>query len=284
MVSASADGIQATTPMMRRMLLVASLLVFLVGIQLFILTEQTDRFFAWTIASPLTAAFLGAAYWASFAIELAAARQRTWARARIAVPSVVIFTGLTLVVTLMHLDRFHFGDPDPLTRFAAWVWLSVYVVVPPLLLVLLAGQLRAPGIDMPRIAPLPAWVLIVLGAHAALLTIIGAALLIAPVAAAPLWPWALTPLTARAIGAWAFALGIAAAHSIAENDWARIHVATVSYTAFGILEVIALARYPGEFAWNTPQGWVFLLFLASILVVGIYGWRVSARYAARGVG
>lgn len=54
-----------TLPATRVMPYVAAGLVFTVGITLNLLTEQTDRFFAWTIATPLTAAFLGAAYWPS---------------------------------------------------------------------------------------------------------------------------------------------------------------------------------------------------------------------------
>ena len=59
---------------MRWMLLLASGLVFVVGIQLFLLSEQTERYFAWTINPPMTAAFLGGAYWSSFLLELMAAR------------------------------------------------------------------------------------------------------------------------------------------------------------------------------------------------------------------
>ena len=102
----------------------------IVGIQLFILSEQTDRFFAWTIQNPLTAAFLGGAYWASFAMEFLAARRRVWAYARIAVPAVLIFTGMTLVVTLLHLGQFHLNSPDLITRGVAWAWLIVYAIVP----------------------------------------------------------------------------------------------------------------------------------------------------------
>ena len=86
------------------MLLTASILVFLVGVQLSILTERTQSFIACTIRSPLTAAFLGAAYWSSLSLDLLASRQRIWSRARIAVPAVLAFTGLTLVVSLIHLD------------------------------------------------------------------------------------------------------------------------------------------------------------------------------------
>jgi hypothetical protein len=273
-------GVRPTTVGMRRMLLVASILVFVVGIQLFILTEYTDRFFAWTIQNPLSAAFLGAAYWASFAMEFLASRRRVWAYTRIAVPAVLIFTTLTLVVTLLHLVQFHLNDPNLITRGAAWAWLMVYVIVPPLMGVLLFRQLRVPGGDPPRQAPLPGWVRAILIIHAAIMIPLGLALLIAPAATIGLWPWMLTPLTGRAIGAWSLALGIAAAQAFWENDWARVHVATMSYTVFGALELLALIRYTGNVDWNKPQAWIYVLFLVSVLVVGVYGWRQSSREVA----
>lgn len=55
------------------------------------LSDQTEHYFAWTIASPLTAAFLGAAYWASAVLELMAARERAWSHGRVAVPAVLLF-------------------------------------------------------------------------------------------------------------------------------------------------------------------------------------------------
>lgn len=56
--------IRSLTPSMRWLLLIGSLLAFIAGLQLFVLSEQTSHFFAWTIDVPLTAAFLGAIYWA----------------------------------------------------------------------------------------------------------------------------------------------------------------------------------------------------------------------------
>jgi hypothetical protein len=47
---------------MRWLLLAAGFLVLLAGFQLFILTEYTDRYFAWAIQPFITAAFLGAGY------------------------------------------------------------------------------------------------------------------------------------------------------------------------------------------------------------------------------
>src|SRR5438093_409463 len=120
---APATAFQPVRPGLRRMLYVSALLVFGIGLPLFLLSGQTDRYFAWTIQSPLTAAFLGAAYWASGVLELGAARQRWWPNVRSSVLPVFIFTVLTTLVTLVHLDRFHLAVPDLWTRFVTWAWL-----------------------------------------------------------------------------------------------------------------------------------------------------------------
>lgn len=268
---------RATTPGMRRMLVVASLLVFMAGIPLTLLTEHTDVYFAWTIKSSLTAAFLGAAYWSSGVIELLAAREALWSRARIAVPAVLVFTALTLVVTLVHSDKFHFTSTNTLTLVGTWVWLLVYALVPIALVVLLVVQLRAPGGDPPRRALLPVWVRSTLALNAAVMVTLGVALLLTPLAAVGLWPWALTALSGRAVGAWLVGLGISAGQAVWENDLQRTRVVLISSIVFAALQFVALARYPGEFAWSSPSGWVYLLFLADLLAVGVYGWWATQR-------
>jgi hypothetical protein len=277
MTQAPLTGIRRTTAGTRCILLVASVLVFLVGVQLFVLTEMTDTFFAWTIGSPLTAAFLGAAYWASCVMEYAASRQGTWAAARVAVPAVLVFTGVTLLVTILHIDLFHLDSPSVLTGFLTWAWLFVYAVVPPVMTVLLVRQMRAKGSDPRRGVALSRWFRGLLSAHAALLVPLGVALLVIPTIAGGIWPWTLTPLTGRAIGAWLLGLGIAAIHAVRENDWGRIRPATMSYVAFGGLQLVALVRYPSELDWAVPQTWVYLLFLLSALGAGAYGWWQATR-------
>ena len=51
---------------LRRFYSVAIVLVTSVGFFTFVLSEDTKRLFAWTINPPLTAAFLGANYFAAF--------------------------------------------------------------------------------------------------------------------------------------------------------------------------------------------------------------------------
>jgi len=257
------------TPGMRRLLYTASVLVLLAGIQLFVFTGRTDSFFAFTIANPLAAAFLGAAYLAAVPIEALAGRQAAWANARIAVPAVLVFTVLTLAVTLTHLGQLHLG-----ARFAAGTqivtvaWIAIYVLVPALMLILLATQAHTPGADPPRPAGLPGWLSVVLAAQAIVLLGLGTGLFVAPGPAAALWPWKLTPMMAQATGAWLISLGVAAGHAVLERDARRLRPAAAGSILLAVLLSIALARYPHQFAWRSASGIVYLIFLATMLLTG----------------
>ncbi len=256
-------------PWMRAILYLASALVLISGFQLFVLSDFTAQYFAWTVKPSLTAATLGAAYLASCVLEFSAARKRIWAHARIAIPAVMIFTSLTLVVTILHLDRFHITDSDLMSRNAAWAWLIIYVGIPPLLGGIWLLQARIAGTIPARGKPLHRAFAACLALAVIVLIPIGLGMLIAPQSVIPVWPWVLTPLTARAIGAWAFALGFAMAHALWENDWERVQAATWSIATFGLLELLALARYPGDMKWELPQAWFYSLFMALIAIAGV---------------
>jgi uncharacterized membrane protein len=122
--------IKKTTKEIQVILIIASILVVSVGSSLYFFSEKTDLLFSWTITPPLTAAYLGAGYLAAFVLEYLASREKSWANARIAVPGMWSFTFVTLIVTLYHLDRFHFDSPNLITVAGTWVWLLVYILVP----------------------------------------------------------------------------------------------------------------------------------------------------------
>jgi hypothetical protein len=256
-------------PGMRWLLFIAAILVLLAGFQLFVFTERTNTYFAWTIVNPLAAAFLGASYWASVSIEALAGRQRVWANARIAVPAVLTFTVLTLVATLLHLKKFHFSASFPTaTRAVTWAWLSIYVLVPVLMLIVLIVQARTPGTDPPRSATLPRWIYVVLAVQVVVFLGLGIALFAAPDQAALAWPWKLTPLLSRATGAWLISLGVAAGHALFERDARRLRPAAVGYVLLAMLQAIALARYPHQFEWSSSSGVIYLIFLVIMLMTG----------------
>ena len=84
-----------------------------------------------------------------------------------------------------------------------------------------------------------------------------------------MWPWALTDLTGRAIGAWLVALGIAALHVTIEDDFERTRSAVYAYVALAVLQLIAVARYTDVLDWGDARTYVYLAFLLSMLAAAV---------------
>src|SRR3954454_14895582 len=150
-ISARSRRIRRVLPSMRALLVIFSVLTALAVGALYVLAERTQDYFAWTIQPPLTAAFLGAGYAAGFVLVVLSLRDPVWVHSRVAVLTILVFVVLTLVATLLHLDRMHFsaeftGRPL-MAQAAAWFWFAVYVAIPVLMLVALYPQERAPGRD-----------------------------------------------------------------------------------------------------------------------------------------
>lgn len=267
---------QTLLPSMRRLLAAAAVLVFLAGVQLFAFPTRTDEYFSWTIASPMTAVFLGAAYWSAVALEVSGAQARTWSQGRIAVPTVFVFTTLTLAATLLHLDLFHFGAQHSLaTRAVTWAWLAIYTVVPVLMIVITVRQRQAKVVDPPRTRRLPGWVRLALTVLVVIFGVIGLALFLVPGTGAAWWPWELTPLTSRAIGAWLISLGVAAAHSLFEDDVARIRPLGATAMVFAVLQAVALLRYGRELDWSSLSTIGYVAVLATLFGLGLWALRAG---------
>lgn len=243
------------------------ILVLLAGIQLYILSEETDRYFAWTIGVPLTAAFLGSGYWGAMVSTLYVLRVPTWVQGRSTVATAFTATSLLCLATFIHLDLFHLDSSVFITWLAAWVWVIVYVVVPPTLIYMFLAQTRVPGNNPPSRHDLPVWMKAFLVAQVLLGATTGAALFLIPSETIEHWPWALTPLTARAIGSWLCAVGATAAAVLWENDLARLAGTFWGLATFAALQLVALGRYEGTVEWGDVSAWVYIGFLVSLLAV-----------------
>jgi hypothetical protein len=270
MTSHQPDHGARAIPAMRWLLGLAALLVFLAGVQLFVFPLDTDTRFAWTIGSPMTAVFLGASYWSAVGLELSGAVTRWWAVARVAVPAVFLFTTLTLVVTLIHLDKFHLGAEHAVaTRAVTWAWIAVYALVPLLMLLAWWWQHRV-GAQVPPAAGLPVPVRAILAVLAVTLLVLGVALLVAPGWADAAWPWPLTPLTGRAVGAWNVGLGVAAGHAWLVDDPGSLGPIGVTGVLFGVLQGVALLRYGDELAWGSLPAVGYVAVLVGVTAVGAW--------------
>jgi hypothetical protein len=276
-MSASTEVTQLIPPM-RWLLYVAAFLVFLAGLVLFVFPLRTEEWFAWTVNPPMTAVFLGAAYWSSAGLEVTGARSANWDSARLAVWPVFVFTTLTLGVTLLHLDRFHLSsDTAPTAQVATWAWLAIYAIVPVAMLVISWMQIRsrrpAPKSVTAGRPVLPPALRLLLVGIAAVLLLYGVALLAIPIPAATWWPWPLSELTARAIGAWLVGLGWAAAQGQLSGDLRTVRPVALTSVAFVILQALALLRYGDALTWPSAPAIGFVTVLLAIGVAG--GWALA---------
>ncbi len=271
--------IATTTVLMRRLLAAAGVLVLIIGLPLYLVPQNSNEYFSWSVRESLSAAFLGGAYLAAAVIEFSAARERVWANARIAIPAVLAFTLLTMLVTLGNRNQYQFQAPGLVQSVGTWAWLIVYVVVPPIMAIVLVAQLRRGGADPARLhlVPLALRGTLVVGGVA--LVAGGALLLIDPGSSSWMWPWPVADLTARAYGAWLVGFGIAMVQLAWEADWRRVRPATAGAGVLGALQLIALLRYPDVADWGAPQTWIYVAVMVSFAVLGAWGWQASRERA-----
>ncbi|MFB9654668.1 hypothetical protein [Pseudarthrobacter oxydans] len=276
-MSASTEGTPLIPPM-RWLLYVAAFLVFLAGLVLFVFPLRSAEWFAWTVNPPMTAVFLGAAYWSAAGLEVTGARSASWESARLAVWPVFVFTTLTLGVTLLHLDRFHLSPENgPLARVATWAWLAIYAIVPVAMLVVSWMQIRSRRPAATSVKPgrpvLPPALRLLMAGIAGVLLLCGVALLAIPAYAATWWPWTLSELTARAVGAWMVGLGWSAAQGQSSADLRTVRPVALTSVAFVILQALALLRYGGALAWPSAPAIGFVTVLLAIGTAG--GWALA---------
>jgi peptidoglycan/LPS O-acetylase OafA/YrhL len=242
-------------------------LAVIAGLLLFVGATRTDDYFSWTIAPPLTAAFLGAAYWAAAVLFLWASAQRDWPTIRIAALPEVTVAVLLLLATQLHLEKFH-------SNVFGYFWVAVYAIAAPVLIYLLVTHGGGRSDPAPG-APMPNWLRLLLGAQAALFGVYGIGLFLSPSGFGAAWPWPLTPLTAQAVASFLLGFGLAAAIAAWGNDLRRFRGAALAYTVLGGFELLAALLHSGDFDGGLALP-AFLLCAASVLTAGLAGARLDA--------
>jgi hypothetical protein len=241
------------------------------GLMLFAGASETDRFFSWTIDPPMTAAFLGATYWAVVLLFASASRLTTWPAARIAAWPEATAACLLLVATLLHLDKFH----DDLFGY---FWVGVYALGGPLLLLMVGLSERLAGRAQPSSGPrLPIGLRVLLAGHAIAFLAYGTLLFARPEDTA--WAWALTPLTGRAVASFLLGFGVAAALAARQNRLRDLGGAAQTYCVLGGLELIAALIHSGDFEGDLGLP-LFAGFFATVLAAGLWGLALLRRERA----
>ncbi len=217
----------------------------------------TGRWFAWEINPTMTPMVLGSAYLGGAWFFARVVRARSWRAVHAGFLPVALFATTLGVTTILHWDKFNHD------HLAFWLWSGLYFTTPGLVLWVWWANRRAAGSPAPggpALAPAVRWAFAAAGASALAL---GLFVVVAPAGALDLWPWAVSELTARVMGA-VLLLGIAglvvAADPAPEAARVVVEVAAVMLA----LILVAAVRARGQFITSRPLTWLLGAGIAGV--------------------
>ena len=73
------------------------------------------------------------------------------------------------------------------------------------------------------------------------------------------------------------AFGLATALAAFSGDLRRLRTAAIAYTVFGVLVIVAVARFSSTVDWSSPAAWVFSAVVLAVVATGASGWRIAPR-------
>ena len=226
---------------------------------------DTKRLFAWTITPTMTPMVLGSAYLGGAYFFIRVVRETRWNVVKTGFLAVALFASLLGVATIVHWDRFNHG------HVAFWLWAGLYFTTP---FLVFGGWLAnrryaaTPGEDEPRLGGAARWIVGLVGLLALAQGIV---MVLAPAAVIPVWPWALTPLTCRVVGA-IFCLGSAGVVVVVDPRWTTVTLMLQVEALMVTLMLIAAARAWDEFDPGRPLTWVMLVGFVGVLLGSAYLW------------
>jgi hypothetical protein len=116
---------------------------------------------------------------------------------------------------------------------------------------------------------------------AALYTLLGAALFLAPARLSPVFAWKVSDFVAMTIGAWCLGNAWSAFMSARFWRWDLDHPALIYLWVFGLLEMGVLLAFRDKLRLEHPIAWLYLLTLGMTLAAGIMGVIDLARTRPR---
>ena len=241
----------------------AALIVFFILVPataiLWVAPDRTGDLWAWTIRPELTPIFLGSGYGAGAYFFWRTYRAERWHPSSPGVLGASVFAGLMLIATVLHWDRFNHGDAPTLAAIAFYAWTIVYAVSP---FAVFAVWWRNRGTD-PRTAAadepcVPHSALLAARVFATGALAAGALAFAVPQIAIDVWPWQLTPLTARVLAILAVQVGVGALVLSRDPRWSAWRLIVQTFLVATALLLVGAIRAFADFDVSNPLTWLYL--------------------------
>jgi len=188
---------------------------------------------------------------------------RRWHRVAAGFLAVSTFTVAMLLATVLHWSRFD------IRHFPFQLWLGLYVITPALVPWLWwRNRLTDPGTAEPGDVSVPLWARWAvrgLGAAMVLMAIVGFA---APQALMAVWPWSLTPLTARVLAGWGALIGVGNLVIAGDARWSAWRVGVESIALWHLLYLIGSVFHQQDFGGGHWLNWYTLSVIGVLVLIG----------------
>ncbi len=213
--------------------------------------SETGRLFAWTIVPAMTPMTLGAVYIGGAYFFVQAFRATEWHTVKAGFVAVGTFASLMGTATIAHWDRFNHH------HVAFWLWAGLYFTTPFLVWGVWAANRRRGTAAGPGDVLLAPAARVVMAATGAVAVVAGLFLFLVPGRAIAVWPWHLTPLTSRVLGA-IFMLGIAGLGVLTDARWSAARLMLQVQVFMLALILLAAARAHADFDTSKAMTWLLL--------------------------
>ena len=232
------------------------------GLFLYLLPGRAETDYAWAIRPSVNAAFIGAGFLAgTLATGLVLWRATRWRSFSLLPPALWVLATTLLLATIIHEDRFKWDYP------LTWVWALVYAGVP-VAIPFLAARQRRVAEALPDSDPALRVLRALSGVAGAGLVVAAAALYLAPAELGKHWPWALTPLLARAVAAWYALFGtMLLTFAFAQRRRFEGLIGYATLAAWCLLLLALPLLHPGDV--SGAAAWCALM--AALLALALYG-------------
>ncbi len=240
---------------------------------LFFLPDQTGTLFAWAIKPHMSSMFFGSAYVGGAWILAQAAIGKHWHRVQAVFPAVTVFTTAMLIATLLHWDRFSLGTAP----FIAW--LILYIVSPFLIPALWMYNRRtdsqAPEESDVLVSTTARQTTRFIGTLVLLCVTIG---FFYPTLFINIWPWTLTPLTARVLCGWLSVIGTSSVMLSLEPRWTGWRAILEGiFLAYSLIFVAAFMN-PADFTTSILNWYTVLMGMMLLSILIFYIRMESQRF------
>ncbi len=235
---------------------------------LYLFPDHTQALFAWGIRPRMSAMMLGAAYIGGAYFFVRAATNARWHWVMVGFLPVTTFATLLGIATILHWDRFNHG------YISFFAWVGLYFTTPFIVLLLwLRNRSTDPG-PTSHDRRVPRLVRLVIGIVGGLTLITSIFLFLQPGFMIGTWPWQLTPLTARVLGALFALTGVGELAIALDIRWSAVRIALQSQMIGIALIGLAIVFSWSNFNQAKPLTWIFLASILFLLIASplLYIW------------